>query len=172
MSYPWHQSFFASLFLLLTFPSFFTLSFMMKTMSASTPAIRPHSHPLYHVSRQIWWWARCLSLSQCLFCCSSFPPLSLPDIKSTLIRLLLNLWWPRHLTVELHQWLKNTESKWRCNSSGVGPWPLIELKDMGNIVRECEKRDKYWMIGHPRWREVARRGRREISQCKSDFGNT
>lgn len=36
-------------------------------------------------------------------------PLSLPDVKSTVIRLLVNLWWPRHLTVELHQQLKNTE---------------------------------------------------------------
>lgn len=172
MSYPWHQSF---------LPLFFCCS-------------------LFHLSSLcLLWWRRCLrplllfvptlihstmslgkyddELAASVFPSVSFAaphslPLSLPDIKSTLIRLLLNLWWPRHLTVELHQWLKNTESKWRCNSSGVGPWPLIELKDMGNIVRECEKRDKYWMIGHLRWREVARRGRREISRCKSDFGNT
>lgn len=67
------------------------------------------------------------------------PFLSLADIKSTTIRLLLNLWWPRHLTAELHQRLKNTESKWGCNGSGVGPWPLIELKDMGNTVRKDQR---------------------------------
>lgn len=90
-------------------------------------------------------------------------PLPLPDIKSTVIRLHVNLWWPRHLTAELHQRLKNTESKWGCNGSGVGPWPLIELKDMGNREgergrkeekgeREREKkRDKYRVTGHTGW---------------------
>ncbi len=67
-------------------------------------------------------------------------PLSLPDIKSIVIRLLVNLWWPRHLTAELHQWLKNTESKWGCNGSRVRPWPLIELKDMGNRERGEERK--------------------------------
>lgn len=65
---------------------------------------------------------------------------SLPDIKSTVIKLFVNLWRLQHLTTELHQRLKNTESKWGCNGSGVGPWPLIELKDMGN--RERRKRDR------------------------------
>lgn len=126
---------FHSLLLLFTFRSFLTLSFMMRVISASAAAIRPPSHPLCHVSRQIWRWAL---LSLCL--CGSVPPphpypLSLQDINSTVIRRLLNLWWPRHLTAELHQWLKNTESKWECNGSGVGPWPLIELKDIGNSER-------------------------------------
>lgn len=128
--------------LLLTFQSFLTSSFMMMMMmSASAAAIRPSSHPLCHVSRQIWRWALCSCLSQCLSPSSARShPLSSPDIKSTTIRLLVNLWWPRHLTAELHQRLKNTESKWGCNGSGVGPWPLIELKDMGNTERK-EKRD-------------------------------
>ena len=79
-----------------------------------------------------------VSLSVSLSALQSLP-LSLPDIKSTMIRLLVNLWWPQHLTAELHQWLKNTESKWGCNGSGVGPWPLIELKDMRNKERESER---------------------------------
>lgn len=29
-----------------------------------------------------------------------------------------------------------------------GPWPLIELKDMGNSEREREKRDKYRVTGN------------------------
>lgn len=79
------------------------------------------------------------------------PSLSLPDIKSTVIRLLVNLWWPRHLTAELHQRLKNTESKWGCNGSEVGPWPLIELKDMGKREKE---RGKYWVTGNRGWEEL------------------
>lgn len=91
--------------------------------------------PLIHSSMSLGKYEDELSVS--VFPCVSRTaphslPLSLPDIKSTVIRLLLNLWWPRHLTAELHQWLKNTESKWGCNDSRVGPWPLIELKDMGN----------------------------------------
>lgn len=69
-------------------------------------------------------------------------PLSLPDIKSTVIRLLVNLWWPRHLTAELHQRLKNTESKWGCNGSRVGPGFLIELKDRERKLKEETERNK------------------------------
>lgn len=147
---PWHCSFLLSLSVLLTFWSSLASSFMMMMMSASAAAIRPSSLLLCYVSRQIWRWALCLRLPLCLSRCSRFLPLSLPDIKSTAIKLLVNLWWPRQLTAELHQRLKNTESKWGCNGCGVGPWPLIELKDMG----EREKRDKYRVTGNRGWREL------------------
>lgn len=122
------------------------------------------------------------SQSQCLSHAPHSLPLSLPDIKSTVIRLLVNLWWPRHLTAELHLRLKNTESKWGCNGSGVGPWPLIELKDMGNREsereseenkeREREKRETStgWLDteGEGSWRGWKRRE----GMWKSDLRNT
>lgn len=160
---------FHSLLLLFTFRSFLTLSFMMRVISASAAAIRPPSNPLCHVSRQIWRWAL---LSLCL--CGSFTPphpypLSLQDINSTVIRRLVNLWWPRHLTAELHQWLKNTESKWECNGSRVGPWPLIELKDIGNSERVRSEKSAGWLDTEDRkWKGGG--GWREKMGCKSDFG--
>lgn len=148
-SYPGILSFFFSL-LSLAFRSFLTSSFMMRVMSASAAAIRP---PLIHSTMSLGKYEDELVV----FLSASFTaplPLSLPDIKSTVIRLLLNLWWPRHLTAELHQWWKNTESKWGCNSSGVGPWPLIELKDIGNSEKERHVQDDWTQkVEGGGWRE-------------------